>query len=225
MPSPDASSFGPTSVTQTQHTVNGVAVVATNSDDIASVGVDVSVGSSAGVGVSGTVDIANVNTNATIGKSALINDPTAGSPAGNQSVVVTAANQYRLLVVSASVAIGGGAGVAIGVNVGVLNINATALIDNNATVNAAKDIVVSSNQSDTITAITFTGAGGTAGVAGAVGVMVVTDKVYSKTGTGVTMTAGNNLGFFANDSTSVIGVTGGVAGGFVGVGLGVYILG
>src|SRR5690349_23432707 len=40
MPSPDASAFGPSSVSQTQHTVNGVAVVATNSDDIASVGVD-----------------------------------------------------------------------------------------------------------------------------------------------------------------------------------------
>ena len=83
---------------------------------------------------------------------------------------------------------------------------------------------MSSTQSDAITAITFTAAGGTVGVAGAVGVMVVTDNVYAKTGTGVTMTAGNNLGFFAQDDTSVIGVTGGVAGGFVGVGLGVYIL-
>ena len=223
MPSSNVNESAPHTVSAGQTTVFGVAVVATNSDDVNSVAIAVSIGGSAGVGVGGTVNVITVDTNATIASSANV-DSVATGVNGDQSVLVAAGNQFHMLLVTASVAIGGGAGVGAGVNVAVLSIHATALIDNNATISAAKDVVVTATQQETLVAVTFAGGGGTVGVAGAVGVIVIGTQAWAKTGTGVTITAGNNVGFLARDDTQITGVTGGVAAGFVGVGVGVYVL-
>jgi len=223
MPSASATDSAPHVVAPGTSTgFKGVAVTATNSDDVNSVAVVAAVGGSAGVGVGGTVNIITVDTNATIGNNATVNDPSGDNAA--QSVLVAAGNQFHLLLVSVTVAVGGGAGVGGSVNVAVLSLHATALIDDNATVYAEKDVVVSATQSETLVAITFAAAGGTVGVAGAVGVIVLGTQTWAKTGGGVSITAGNNVAFLAQDTTKITGITGGAAGGFVGVGVGVYVL-
>ena len=223
MPSSNADDASPQTIAPGSVSFRGVAVSATNSDNINSVGIAVSIGGSAGVGVGGTVNVLTVDTNATISHDAQINTDAAGVNT-EQSVLVKAGNAFHMLLVSAAVAVGGGAGVGVSVNVAVLSIHATALIDDNATVHAAKDVVVSAFQIDSVVSVTLSVGGGTVGVAGAIGVIVVGDQVWAKTGNGVTIVAGNNVGFFAQDDTKVTGIAGGAAGGFVGVGLGVYIL-
>ncbi|MGH2998311.1 MAG: beta strand repeat-containing protein, partial [Gaiellaceae bacterium] len=224
MPSANADDSAPQTVAeQTSTGFRGVAVTATNSDNVNAVGVAASIGGAAGVGVGGTVDVITVDTNATVAAHATVNSVTIGRNSG-QSVLVASGNQFHLLLVAASLAIGGGAGVGASVDVGVLSIDATSLVDDYAQVQAAKDVVVSATQQETIVAVTFAAGGGTVGVAGAVGVIVLNTKVLAETGSHVTITAGNNAAFLARDDTSVTGITGGVAGGLVGVGVGVYVL-
>ena len=59
---------------------------------------------------------------------------------------------------------------------------------------------------------------------GAVGVLVFNMTTLAFTGSGVTIRAGNNGLISASDDTKVISVTGGAAGGFVGVGVGIQVL-
>src|SRR5206468_820251 len=133
---------------------------------------------------------------------------------GFRGVAVTATNSDDVNAV----------GVAVGVGVAVLHEYATALVDDSAIVRAAKDIVITSSQQESIVGFTAAGAGGTAGVAGAVGVIVLGAQSWGKTGTGVTLAAGGNVAILASDEAKVIGITGGAAGGFVGVGVGIYVL-
>ena len=222
-PSSDASQEGPQTITPGSKTgFKGVAVSATNSDSIAAVGVSAAIGGTAGVGVSGTVNVITVNTNATIGKHAVVND-NAGAAAG-PNVLVAAGNQYHEILAAASIAIGGSAGVGASVDVAILHLNANALIDDSATVRATNDIIVTSTQTDTIDSITVAGGGGTVGVSAAVNVIVIANHVYANTGTNATVAAGNNAVLLASDKTNFLGVTGGVAGGFVGVGAGVSVV-
>ncbi|TMB93338.1 MAG: hypothetical protein E6J38_11040, partial [Chloroflexi bacterium] len=225
MPSSDASASGPHSVSANELPgFRGVAVTATNSDDVNAVGIAVALGGSAGVGVGGAVNVITVDTTAKVGANAHVNDPAPSGANADQSVFVSAGNQLHVLFASASLSIGGGAGVGVGVGVAVLHEYATALVDDSAIVRAAKDIVITSSQQESIVGFTAAGAGGTAGVAGAVGVIVLGAQSWGKTGTGVTLAAGGNVAILASDDTKVIGITGGAAGGFVGVGVGIYVL-
>ncbi len=198
----------------------GVAVTATNSDDILGVGVSAAVSGGASVGVTGNVNIVHADTSATIGKHAKIN--TTGSPAAGQSVLVASGNVFHALMVTVSIA-GGTVGVGAGVTVGVVTLNSDSLIDESAEVHAAKDVVVMANGKNTIVSFTIAGGGGVVGVAGAVSVIVL--KVHDNAGTGssVTIVAGNNVIFNARDETKTIVVAGGLSGGFVGVGMGVGV--
>ena len=171
--------------------------------------------------MSGTVQVVTSNTSAYVGKSAKVNVPNLGAGV-DQSVLVAAGNVFHQLLVAASVA-GGEVGVGASVTVGVVTLNTDAYIDDSATVNAANDVVVSANGQDTIVSVAFSGAGGIVGVAGAVSVIVLNTHTYADTGTGVTITAGNNVFLSASDATKLIIVAGGVAGGFVGVGVGVGV--
>ncbi|MES1246633.1 MAG: hypothetical protein ABUS54_03040, partial [Actinomycetota bacterium] len=224
MPSADANDSAPHTVTQsTQSGFYGVAVTASNSDDINSVSFGVAIGGSAGVSVDGNVNVITIDTQATVADHAQVNQTTTGANA-NQNLLVASGNQFHLLLVTAALAIGGGAGVGVGVNVGVLSIHSTALIDSFAHVRAQHDAVVSSNQQETLVAVTFSGGGGTVGVAGAIGVIVLNTQSYAETAGNAQVIAGNNAAFLSADDTKVTGFTGGAAGGFVGVGVGVYVL-
>ena len=174
-----------------------------------------------GVAVSGTVNVVTANTTASIGNNAHIND-LPGTPDTRQSVLVAAADQFHLLVVSGALAVGS-VGVGVGVTVGVIDITTEAKIGNDATVKAAKDVAVVASGSEAMISVAVTLAGGAVGVAGAVGVFVMHVTTHADTGSFVTIRAGNNGLISASDDTKLIAVTGGAAGGFVGVGVGVQV--
>src|SRR5260370_2486348 len=73
-PSADASATGPRTIAPgTSGSFRGVAVTATNSDDIATVGVSAAISGGVSIGVGGAVDIIGATTKARIGNSATVN--------------------------------------------------------------------------------------------------------------------------------------------------------
>jgi hypothetical protein len=168
-------------------------VTATNSDDIASVGISAGFAGTAAVNLSGAVDVLNVATTAHIGKSAQVNcggtlplDPCAdnvASPNAAQSVRVAAGNQYYELGIAATLAIGGTAGVGVGVGVHLANIKTDAYIDDGAQVNAAKDVSVTANGKESIVSVVAGASGGQVGVAGTFTVTIVTTHTHACLGT------------------------------------------
>jgi len=138
--------------------------------------------------VSGTVSVVTATTRATIGTNAHIND-LPGTPDTRQSVLVAAADQFHLLLVSG--ALGAGAvGVGVGVTVGVIDITTEAKIDTGAVVNAAKDVSVVAGGNEAMISVAVTLAGGAVGVAGAVGVFVMHVATHADTGDFVTIPRG-----------------------------------
>ncbi|HEY0805267.1 MAG TPA: hypothetical protein VGD84_09390, partial [Pseudonocardiaceae bacterium] len=104
-----------------------------------------------------------------------------------------------------------------------MTLNTDAVIGTGAIVNAARDVVVAANASDQVTAVAAAAAGGAVGVAGVVSVIVLSTHTYADTGPGVAITAGNNALLTAADATKITVVSGGVAVGAVGVGIGVAV--
>ncbi|MEX1357532.1 MAG: hypothetical protein WD981_02810, partial [Gaiellaceae bacterium] len=221
-PAGDAASFGRRVIAaETIGGFRGVAVTATNSDDIASIGASAAVAGGAGVAVGGTVDIIDVETSATIGDDAAINT-LPGAPSANQSVLVAAADQFNLLLIAAAVG-GGTVGVGAGVTVALIDIETHAHIGDGAIVLAAKDVAVVATGSERMTSITVAGAGGFVGVAGAVGIFIFDVETHATTGEFVTIQAGGNVLVSVADDTKLLAITGGAAGGFVGVGAGIAV--
>ena len=220
----DASAAGPRVIAPgVQSGFHGVAVTAMNSDDIAAVGASVGVGGGAGVAVGGTVDVITATTKASIGKNTHINDPVSGVVDPNQSVLVAAGDAFHLVLVAAAI-VAGTVGVGVGVTVGLIDLTTDAIIDDSATVRAAKDVVVNASGNEGMTSVTASGGGGFVGVAGAVTVFLLNVHTFANTGTFITIAAGNNAQLAAQDDTKFVGVTGGLAVGFVGVGAGVSII-
>ncbi|HTZ07417.1 MAG TPA: hypothetical protein VMB53_16900, partial [Gaiellaceae bacterium] len=156
-PSADASEVtGTASVApSTTGGFKGVAVTATNSDNVAGVGVSAAISGGVSVGLSGTVQIVSNTTSATVGKSAKINVPNLGADP-DQSVLVAAGSVFHQILVAASIA-GGEVGVGASVTVGVVTENTDAKIDDSATVNAAKNVVVAANGQETIISVGASG--------------------------------------------------------------------
>src|SRR5260370_9138034 len=120
-PSGDASESGPRSIAAQDDPTpfSGVAVTATNSDDIAAVGVSAGFSGTAAVNLSGAVAVVTANTSAYIGKNAMVNcgvDCTT-DPGTGESVRVSAGNQFPEGGIAATLAIGGSVGGAAGVGV------------------------------------------------------------------------------------------------------------
>src|SRR6185503_8605808 len=118
-PAGDASASGPRTIAPVTTSFSGVSVTATNSDDLAAVGISAGFAGTAAVNISGAVDIVTANTSAHIGKSAQINcgatcADNVAAPSAELSVRVAAGNQYYELGIAATLAIGGTAGVGVG---------------------------------------------------------------------------------------------------------------
>src|SRR5260370_24708951 len=140
LPAADAGQMGPHNVGQGVQSFKGVAVTATNNDDIAAVGVSLGFAAGAAISLSGSINVDTINTSATIGKHAAANCgpscPTHVSGANvAQSVAVIAANQFRYLGIAASIS-GGVVAVGAGVAARVVTPIPAPLIGDNATGNA-----------------------------------------------------------------------------------------
>ncbi|HWK83337.1 MAG TPA: hypothetical protein VNS61_06325, partial [Caldimonas sp.] len=214
-PSGDASETGPRVISPSTTSLNGVAVTASNSDDIAAIGISAGISGTAAVNLSGAVAVVTANTSAYVGKSAQI------TSAGD--VKVAAGNQYHELSVAATLAIGGDAGVGVGIGIHLITLNTDAFIDNSAVVTAGGNVSVIATGQDSIIAVVAGASGGTVGVAGTVDVTILHVHTFASTGTNVSIVAGNNVLVSAADDTKLILITASLAGGYVGVGVAVGV--
>ncbi|TAM91272.1 MAG: hypothetical protein EPN43_04655, partial [Jatrophihabitans sp.] len=232
LPAGSAADLGSQTITGPSRSgFQGVAVAASNSDYIASIGIAAGVAGTAAVSLSGSVAVVTVHTTASIGDGTHINcapgdtacsaNDSGADP--NQSLLVSAENNFRTLAIAASIAISGTAGVGASTTVRVVELHDDAYLGNNVVVNARNNIELHADSVDSVISVNAAAAGGTVGVAGTVGVSVIHEYTHAYTGTSDTIRADNNLGVFATSTTKLILITASIAAGYVGVGVGVGV--
>jgi hypothetical protein len=133
-PSADAGAYGPRTIVLGSGAFRGVAVTASNSDDVAAVGISAGIAGTVAVNLAGSIDVTTVHTSAHIGGSAKVNCGTtcATNVTGAnsaQSVRVAASNQYYELGLAGTLAVGGTVGVAVPVGVRVVDLTTNACMD------------------------------------------------------------------------------------------------
>lgn len=107
----------------------GVAVQASSSENLLSVGASLGVGNYLGIAGAVTVESVDSDTIATIGGGALINQHTTPASANaNQSVVVAATNKMDILSVAGAIGASLGGGIGASVDIGILRNDTQALI-------------------------------------------------------------------------------------------------
>jgi hypothetical protein len=136
-PAGDPREIGPRVIAPLADSFRGVSVTATNSDDVAAIGVSAGFAGTAAVNLSGAVEVVNVDTTAHIGKSAQINcgascNANVAGADPEQSVRVAAGNQYHQLSIAATIAVAGTVGVGVGVGVHLVTLKTDAYVDDGA---------------------------------------------------------------------------------------------
>ncbi|HET6788079.1 MAG TPA: hypothetical protein VFH49_08970, partial [Aquabacterium sp.] len=214
---------GNRSIEAAQGSVRGVAVTATNKDNIETIGASGG-GGTVGVNVSGVVNTITANTNAFVGENAQVNQDTTGTIDAGQNVLVSAANDYHHMAIVAT-ASGGMVGVALNADVTVSHTNTSAYIDDGANVRAAGDVKVDATGHEDVMSFAFSIAGGFVGVSAPVSVMDVnaTTQAYigqnaASDAAGTEVLAGGSVLVAADNTTDTFAIVGSVAAGAVGVG-------
>ena len=208
--------------------IRGLAVTATNKDDIESYAVTGAASGTASVTLSGDVSVFNADTQAWIGNNAKINETNTGADAA-QSVRVAAGNDFYRMGIAGALAASGTVGVGIGADVAVMNHVTKAQIGNSALVNARKDVSVAASLEEEVLSISASlGASGTVGVSGSVSALVFDNETWASIGNGATVNADGNVAVTAEDNTDTTMVAGtvalGLGGGGVGAGVGVTVI-
>ena len=189
---------------RTSQTVNGVAVVAVTRLTITSVAAGGSASVEAGVAGSVTVTVITTTTRAWVAQDASVNTR-EDAPAATQSVIVRAIGRLDHVAVAGALALGGEAGVGAGVDVLVLSKDTQASIDRGADVVAAANVIVEAISDEDVTSVAAgVAVGGTAGVAGGVGVHVITVTTRARIGPAA-MAVGTVLSFSAGTITRTSG--------------------
>ncbi|MDA8440737.1 MAG: hypothetical protein M0Z51_18020, partial [Propionibacterium sp.] len=210
---------------------HGISVSATSSDMLAAVGVSAGFSGSAAVNLSGSVAVLTTTTTAHIGDAAVIDS--------HGDLRVTAGEAFHELGIAATVAVAGSVGAGAGAAVRVVNLDTEATIGNGAALTSSGDTVIQAGTTDSVIDVAASvGGGGDAGISGSASITVlnVTTRAGTRsdadiaagtdtsTGTGVSITAGNNVAISASDATDLIGVTASLGGGFyAGIGVGVDV--
>ncbi len=211
--------------TPATETMQGVAVTATNEDNIASAAASFGAALVAPIQVAGAVSTVNNMTSAYIGSSAKVNQNTPSAGAA-QTVLVTAGDDYHLLGVGGAAtgglltAIGTGGALVLGKNQ-----TTEAYIGTMAQVSAAQDVIVTAGASEDILLVAAEASGSLiANIAGAVATVSLNDKTYAYVDANAVVNAGGSVLIYAHDDTSSEIISGaatlGLAGG-VGAGLAV----
>ena len=208
----DPSLSGARSVSPGQQSRRGVALAATNRDDIATFTISVA-GGTAGVAISAGVNVISTNTNAYIGDNAQVN--LGGGADAAQSVSVAAGNDFYHLAVAGSLGVGV-VGVAPSVDVTVLSNTTLASIGAGAVVHAMNDVEVEAHADEHVVQVAFGLGGGVVGIGGAVDVLTINNTTTATIGN-ATVVAGGDVAVIATDNTDITMVSGGIAGGFVGI--------
>ncbi len=193
---------------------HGVAVTATNKDDVETFTMSAA-GGAVGVAISAGVNVVNADTTAYIG------DATVAADAG-ADVHVAAGSDFHHLAVAGTLAVGV-VGVAPAVGVTVVGNTTQSYIDTGATVTAGNDVVVEAHGSEDVMLIGFGIAGGLVGIGGAVDVLSIGTTTKAWIGN-ADVSAGSDVVVYATDDTEVNMISGALAGGFVGIGASVGVV-
>ena len=205
----------------------GLAVTATNRDDIESYTVSASVAGSAAVAISAGVNVIDNDTRAYIGQDAKVNEDTS---TGNnlQSVEVAAGSDFAHVSFAGSLAVAGGAGVAPAASVTVLSNTTEAYIGwdgatqnpqtANATANAKNDVIVEAHQNEAILLVGVGFGGGTVGIGAGVDVLSIDNDTRAAIGPNSNVFAGGDVFVNATDITDFDVISGGGGAGIAGVG-------
>ncbi len=156
----------------------GVAVLATDVENLSTIAVGGSLGSSTGVGGSAAVNVDNQTTTVHIDLGLSI--AATGTIGFGPGVLVLAANPTNWFATAGALAGGGGLGLGIGADVGVVTKDTEASISS-PTINVPATVAVIAQSNENITSLTAAvGVAGTAGIAGSAGIYVigVTTKAY-----------------------------------------------
>ncbi len=203
--------------------VRGVVVSAVSLDDYATYGISGGGGGTVGVQIVASVSFPTITTTASIGNSAKVNQNDLGANAG-QSVNVAAIADYDRLGIGGSLAIGGTAGIAPLADVLVSKHTTKASIGGLAKVGAERDIVVAADAAEEVRAFVIgVAGGGTAAVAGSVGVVILKTQTQATVGASSQLYALGNAVVSANDVTDATVVVGAAALGIGAAGVGASV--
>ena len=198
----------------------GLAVTATNKDDVESIAATGSAAGTAAITIAGGVNVITTNTTAEIANNAQINQNNTGAAAG-QSVLVAAGNDHYQMGIAGSASGGGTAGIGAGADVLVAKHTTIANVGDSADVRARKDVsVIASAQEEILSIAAGVGVGGTVGVAGSTSVLSMTNVTSATTGTGSMVDADGNVRIIATDDTETDVVDGTLAVGLGAAGIG-----
>ncbi len=194
--------------------IKGLAVTATNQDDLKSYAVAGSLAGTAAVSVAGNINVLTNETIARIDDGATVNRDTSDA-SGDQSVLVAAGTDLHHLGINGSAAFAGtasvapAAGVAIFSNTTEASISTPNQFGNSAQVNANGDVYVSADASEEILSIGIgVAVSGTVAIAGSVSVVSLDNNTHAFIDDGATVWAGGNVLVTANDETKMDVVSG-----------------
>ncbi len=212
----------------------GLTIGATQNEDVTLIAVGGTVGGSAAVAGSATVDVLNNVTHAHIDRGATINSNNAGA-SGTEGVSLSATDTTTIKGVAGQIAVGGSAGIGAGADVEVLNKDTQAWIDPQVSVLANGSVTIDAASSENVISISAgVSAGGSVGVAlnAAVSVFTIVTKAFvgevcsaqavnatSCATSRATILAGGSARISANEQLTLNVIAGSIAiGGEVGVG-------
>jgi len=215
----DPAASGQRVLTADKPLVRGVAVAATNRDDIETYAGAIG-GGTVGVAIAAAVNVINTDTHAYIASDAKVNDDQSSANAA-QTVSVGAGSDFHHVALAAGVGVGA-VGVAPGVDVTVLTAKTQGAIDAGASVKAKDDVLVQAHGAEDILLVGMGVAAGTVGVGG--GVSVLSLGTETKATIGGTVFATGDVLVEATDDSKVTIISGALGAGFVGVGASVGVM-
>ena len=198
----------------------GLAVSATNQDDIETISATGSGAGTAAITIAGDVNVITTHTTAEIADNAQVNQNNAGADAA-QSVRVAAGNDHYQMGIAGSASGAGTVGIGAGADVLVAKHTTSARVGDSADVRARKDVsVIASGNEEILSIAAGLGVGGTVGVAGSTSVLSITNVTSATTGTGSVVDADGNVAIVASDDTETDVIDGTLAAGFGAAGVG-----
>ncbi|MDX9752662.1 MAG: LEPR-XLL domain-containing protein, partial [bacterium] len=210
---------------RTTQDIHGLAVTATSFESLIGVAAGGAGGGKVGVAGSATIGVLTDTTKAYIAEGVRINVNNTGAHA-DQSIHLLASDHTFIVGFAGALGIGGQAGIGAGADVGTITkttqafIEGTTLANDAVIANAAKDISIQALSSENIVSVSANaGIGGSAGIAGAASVYVLTTTTEAFLGDHTKAFANGNILVAADGRTNQVSVAGSVGGsGTAGIG-------
>ncbi|MEO1524778.1 MAG: NosD domain-containing protein [Planctomycetota bacterium] len=199
---------------------HGLAVTATNRDDIESYTISAGFGT-VGIAISAGVNVANITTHSGLGAGAVVNSDLTDANA-EQSVRIASGSDFQHVAIAAGFAGGFGA-VAPVAGVTVLTNQTTADLGA-ASVQAIGDVEVVTHACQDILLVGFGAAGGAVGVGGTVDVLTINSTSLATIAQNAVVLAHDDVIVWATDDTDFDIFTGSAAAGLGGVGISVGVV-